>query len=271
MPGQGGFCSAPGPSVMEAQRPGWDQSSSTAEKIWGKSGPIPAKVGYCSLEGNRRNTQTSPSLPLKHISPFCSLHLHLHCVCRSRRVYKVHQDICYKESCESTTSKRTSSRYSPQQPTGCASDPGQGKGLAAVPQHAGAPQAGGGLLRGADRTKACMDGQCCVFACGQWPRGRGLTLLSSLLLQKAKQQSHTEEAIEVSTSSSPAQMQAGAVLVQGVREMGAGQGTTLAHATMSRGCEGLWLRAPWWLGWRSRRECSASPGSAAPYEQEIPA
>ncbi|XP_077039819.1 sushi, nidogen and EGF-like domain-containing protein 1 isoform X5 [Agelaius phoeniceus] len=28
----------------------------------------------------------------------------------SRRVYKVHQDICYKESCESTTSKRTSSR-----------------------------------------------------------------------------------------------------------------------------------------------------------------
>ncbi|NWR22493.1 SNED1 protein, partial [Emberiza fucata] len=31
----------------------------------------------------------------------------------SRRVYKVHQDICYKESCESTTSKRTSSRYSP--------------------------------------------------------------------------------------------------------------------------------------------------------------
>ncbi|NXA00565.1 SNED1 protein, partial [Nesospiza acunhae] len=30
----------------------------------------------------------------------------------SRRVYKVHQDICYKESCESTTSKRTSSRYS---------------------------------------------------------------------------------------------------------------------------------------------------------------
>ncbi|NXV65719.1 SNED1 protein, partial [Molothrus ater] len=34
----------------------------------------------------------------------------------SRRVYKVHQDICYKESCESTTSKSTSSRYSPQQP-----------------------------------------------------------------------------------------------------------------------------------------------------------
>ncbi|XP_038002011.1 sushi, nidogen and EGF-like domain-containing protein 1 [Motacilla alba alba] len=28
----------------------------------------------------------------------------------SRRVYKVHQDICYKESCESTSSKRTSSR-----------------------------------------------------------------------------------------------------------------------------------------------------------------
>ncbi|XP_074402969.1 sushi, nidogen and EGF-like domain-containing protein 1 isoform X4 [Zonotrichia albicollis] len=28
----------------------------------------------------------------------------------SRRVYKVHQDICYKESCESTTAKRTSSR-----------------------------------------------------------------------------------------------------------------------------------------------------------------
>ncbi|XP_036244633.1 sushi, nidogen and EGF-like domain-containing protein 1 isoform X3 [Molothrus ater] len=28
----------------------------------------------------------------------------------SRRVYKVHQDICYKESCESTTSKSTSSR-----------------------------------------------------------------------------------------------------------------------------------------------------------------
>ncbi|XP_063263862.1 sushi, nidogen and EGF-like domain-containing protein 1 isoform X6 [Prinia subflava] len=28
----------------------------------------------------------------------------------SRRVYKVHQDICYKESCESTSSERTSSR-----------------------------------------------------------------------------------------------------------------------------------------------------------------
>ncbi|XP_068057329.1 sushi, nidogen and EGF-like domain-containing protein 1 isoform X2 [Anomalospiza imberbis] len=28
----------------------------------------------------------------------------------SRRIYKVHQDICYKESCESTSSKRTSSR-----------------------------------------------------------------------------------------------------------------------------------------------------------------
>ncbi|NWX61505.1 SNED1 protein, partial [Promerops cafer] len=39
----------------------------------------------------------------------------------SRRVYKVHQDICYKESCESTSSKRTSSRYSPQQHTACAS------------------------------------------------------------------------------------------------------------------------------------------------------
>ncbi|NXD42033.1 SNED1 protein, partial [Copsychus sechellarum] len=38
----------------------------------------------------------------------------------SRRVYKVHQDICYKESCESTSSERTSSRYSPQQHTGCA-------------------------------------------------------------------------------------------------------------------------------------------------------
>ncbi|NXO73463.1 SNED1 protein, partial [Phainopepla nitens] len=36
----------------------------------------------------------------------------------SRRVYKVHQDICYKESCESTSSERTSSRYSPQQHTG---------------------------------------------------------------------------------------------------------------------------------------------------------
>ncbi|NXQ31501.1 SNED1 protein, partial [Alaudala cheleensis] len=30
----------------------------------------------------------------------------------SRRVYKVHQDICYKESCESTSAERTSSRYS---------------------------------------------------------------------------------------------------------------------------------------------------------------
>ncbi|NXM79492.1 SNED1 protein, partial [Oenanthe oenanthe] len=39
----------------------------------------------------------------------------------SRRVYKIHQDICYKESCESTSSERTSSRYSPQQHTGCAS------------------------------------------------------------------------------------------------------------------------------------------------------
>ncbi|NXK62622.1 SNED1 protein, partial [Sylvietta virens] len=39
----------------------------------------------------------------------------------SRRVYKVHQDICYKESCESTSSERTSSRYSPQQHTECAS------------------------------------------------------------------------------------------------------------------------------------------------------
>uniref|UniRef100_A0A8D2M856 Sushi, nidogen and EGF like domains 1 n=1 Tax=Zonotrichia albicollis TaxID=44394 RepID=A0A8D2M856_ZONAL len=34
--------------------------------------------------------------------------------CHYLRVYKVHQDICYKESCESTTAKRTSSRYSPQ-------------------------------------------------------------------------------------------------------------------------------------------------------------
>ncbi|NXD01234.1 SNED1 protein, partial [Certhia familiaris] len=38
----------------------------------------------------------------------------------SRRVYKVHQDICYKESCKSTSSERTSSRYSPQQHTECA-------------------------------------------------------------------------------------------------------------------------------------------------------
>ncbi|NXD56150.1 SNED1 protein, partial [Corvus moneduloides] len=39
----------------------------------------------------------------------------------SRRIYKVHQDICYKESCESTSSERTSSRYSQQQHTACAS------------------------------------------------------------------------------------------------------------------------------------------------------
>uniref|UniRef100_A0A8B9S5M3 Sushi, nidogen and EGF like domains 1 n=1 Tax=Apteryx owenii TaxID=8824 RepID=A0A8B9S5M3_APTOW len=32
-----------------------------------------------------------------------------------KRVYKVHQDICYKESCESTGSKKTTSRYSQQQ------------------------------------------------------------------------------------------------------------------------------------------------------------
>lgn len=42
--------------------------------------------------------------------------------------------------------------------------------------------------------------------------------------------------------------------------LGAGQGTTLAHATMLRGSEGLWLKAPGW-GWgtESRRQCSASP------------
>uniref|UniRef100_A0A8D2NJS4 Sushi, nidogen and EGF like domains 1 n=1 Tax=Zosterops lateralis melanops TaxID=1220523 RepID=A0A8D2NJS4_ZOSLA len=32
--------------------------------------------------------------------------------CHYLRVYKVHQDICYKESCESTSSQRTNSRYS---------------------------------------------------------------------------------------------------------------------------------------------------------------
>lgn len=54
-------------------------------------------------------------------------------------------------------------------------------------------------------------------------QGLGLTVLSSLLFQKAKQQSHTEEAVEVSTCCSPAQMQAGAVLTQGIEEMGAGR------------------------------------------------
>lgn len=54
-----------------------------------------------------------------------------------------------------------------------------------------------------------------MLACEQWLRGMGLTVLSSLLFQKAKQQSHTEEAIEVSTCSSPPQMQAGAVLMLG--------------------------------------------------------
>lgn len=35
----------------------------------------------------------------------------LSCANRYKRVYKVHQDICYKESCESTVSKKTASRY----------------------------------------------------------------------------------------------------------------------------------------------------------------
>lgn len=102
----GVFYSAPGLPAMEAQRPGWDHPLAQQAE------PIPAKAGYCSLEGNGGNTQTSPSPSPKHISPFCSLHSRLHCVCRSRRVYKVHQDICYKESCESTSSQRTNSRYS---------------------------------------------------------------------------------------------------------------------------------------------------------------
>lgn len=90
-------------------------------------------------------------------------------------------------------------------------------------------------------------------------------VLSFFLFQKAKQQSHTEEAIEVSTCSSPPQLQAGAVPMQAVGEMGAGQATTLAHTTVSRGCEGLWLRAPG-CGWGGEAGCSAllPPGSAVP-------
>lgn len=113
--------------------------------------PIPAKAGYCSLEGNRGNTQTSPSRSSKHISPFCSLHSRLHCVCRSRRIYKVHQDICYKESCESTSSERTSSRYSQQQHTECASLPvtqDRRMWLAGVPRHARGHSGWGWTSRG---------------------------------------------------------------------------------------------------------------------------
>lgn len=235
---------------------------------------IPAKAGYCSLQGNRGNTQTSPSLSLKHICSFCSLHSRVPCVCRSRRIYKVHQDICYKESCESTSSKRTSSRYSPQQHTGCASLPvilDRRMWLPGVPQHAwGHP--GWGWTGVECRHDQGLDASAVSFACEQWPRGMGLTVLSSLLFQKAKQQSHTEEAIEVSTCSSSPQKQAGAFLMQGVREIGAGQGTTLAHATMSRGCEGLWLKVPG-CGWGREAGGNAllPPGSAAPPEQEIPA
>uniref|UniRef100_A0A8C3GUA9 Sushi, nidogen and EGF like domains 1 n=1 Tax=Corvus moneduloides TaxID=1196302 RepID=A0A8C3GUA9_CORMO len=59
--------------------------------------------------------------------------------CHYLRIYKVHQDICYKESCESTSSERTSSRYSQQQHTACASLPvtlDRRMCLAGVPQHA---------------------------------------------------------------------------------------------------------------------------------------
>lgn len=41
--------------------------------------------------------------------------------------------------------------------------------------------------------------------------------------------------------------------MQGVREMGAGQSTTLAHTTVLREWEGLWLKVPG-CGWVEKQE-----------------
>lgn len=147
-----GVLLCPGLPVMETQRPGWDQSSGTAG--WAPFLP-------------RKEIGEIPRLPLhSHQSislyPFCSLHSCLHCVCRSRRVYKVHRDICYKESCESTSSQRTSSRYSPQQHAACASLPvilDRSVWLVGDTQ-AGDTQVGVHWYRGTDITKAWMPCAC---------------------------------------------------------------------------------------------------------------
>lgn len=79
-------------------------------------------------------------------------------------------------------------------------------------------------------------------------QGLGLTVLSSLLFQKAKQQSHTEEAIEVSTCCSPPQMQEGQF---SCRELG--RGVQARHNPGSHhhveGMGGLMAEGSWlWLG-----------------------
>lgn len=78
--------------------------------------PVPTKAIYQAWEEMGRNLDS----PLALIKADLSLIFpttRSSDMCRYRRVYKVHQDICYKESCESTGSKKTTNRYRWQQHT----------------------------------------------------------------------------------------------------------------------------------------------------------
>lgn len=147
-------------------------------------------------------------------------------------------------------------------------------------------QAGGGLGEGLQAPHAEQCEECMTEA--QTPAlhvlpmsdsqgAAGLMALSSVLFQKTKQQSHTEEAIskyllQALLSHGQGQLLPVAVPApaQGVgEEEGGGQSAAQAHVARSRGCAGaaaavlVWLGpaagGSWlWLGHRSRRQCSAS-------------
>lgn len=148
------------------------------------------------------HTCISISVP---VTPYNS---HLCCVCRYRRVYKVHQDVCYKESCESTGSEKTTSRYSLQLQAERASLPvawDRRMQLAGVTQHMLGCKARVDWERGAGTLCRIEHGECttkvvmpalCALPVPHSQGAAGLMAPSSIPFQKTKQQSHTEEAIE---------------------------------------------------------------------------